>query len=571
MFVANDGIGAGNKIFGYTASTKAYDSSKDISLADGNKDPQGLWCNATTIWVANDGIEAGNKIFAYKLSTTGYGDRDTSLEFDTFYAAGNHEPRGLWSDGTTMYVLDREDNKVYAYKMSDKSRDADEDFDLETDNSDGEGLWSDGDTFWVADQTQDSIIFYRSAPDVRGATIWSATMTAGSVTTGGTTNVGYSSLASPTVGSLTSTSFSLDGDTIEVLAVLLSGGDLKISLTQALDTDFTFVVGTEVLTKAAATGTQGDGLYVYTGEAPWLSWDVNDKVSLSLVNMEVLEICDRTWWLRDELLRETPSADTCDYVRISELEAITELDFSGLGPGGSQGVFHNHLRHDDLRDLSSLERLDLSGLGLSSFEHADGIFRQSLPSGMFQEMTSLEYLSLADNNILPRLGDDVFSGLSNLTELDLRGFSRNPAGRLSNVGRCWTDQQKAWAHPKYPWNPRTGSPQAFAPLTSLATYNWDATFDTSHISGFSYTPEPYATNNYRTVNPPRNVMAAAGGGRNGRVALDWDPPASGGVSPATTSSGISTTAGATSESTCQIGVMFPGAVTEGPAQIAGFR
>ena len=413
--------------------------------------------------MANDGHLGGNKIFAYKLSTTGYGDRDTSLDFDTLNAPGNQDPRGLWSDGTTMYVLDREDDKVYAYKMSDKSRDADGDFDLNSANTKAEGIWSDGETFWVADKDQDSIFCYRSAPDIRGVTIWSATMTVGSVTTGGITNVGYSSFASPTVGSLTSTSFSLDGDTIEVLAILLSGGDLKISLTQALDTDFHVCGRNRSTHEGRRNGDAGQWPLRVHRDAPWLSWQINDKVSLSLVNTEVLDICDRTWWLRDELLRETPSADTCDYVRIDELEAITELDFSDLGPGGNQGIFHNHLRQGDLRDLSSLERLDLSGLGLSSFEHADGLFRPSLPGGMFQELTSLEYLSLADNNISPRLGDDVFSGLSNLTELDLRGFSRNPADRISNVGRCWTDQQKAWVHPKYPWNPRTGSPQAFAP------------------------------------------------------------------------------------------------------------
>ena len=131
-----------DKIYGFNLSTKSYVSSKTVTLHTDNSVPEGLWCNATTIWVANDG--AGNKVFAYKLTTSGYGDRDTSLEFDTLDAAGNRAPRGLWSDGATMYIVDRGNNKVYAYNTSDQTRDPDKDFDLGTDNNDAEGIWSDG-------------------------------------------------------------------------------------------------------------------------------------------------------------------------------------------------------------------------------------------------------------------------------------------------------------------------------------------------------------------------------------------------------------------------------------------
>ena len=38
-------------------------------------------------------------------------------EFNTLDAAGNWSPAGIWSDGTTMWISDREDDKIYAYKM----------------------------------------------------------------------------------------------------------------------------------------------------------------------------------------------------------------------------------------------------------------------------------------------------------------------------------------------------------------------------------------------------------------------------------------------------------------------
>ena len=50
-------------------------------------------------------------------------DRD----FNTLRAAGNNESRGIWSDGTTMWVADRS-AKIYAYNVRSRARDRDKDF-----------------------------------------------------------------------------------------------------------------------------------------------------------------------------------------------------------------------------------------------------------------------------------------------------------------------------------------------------------------------------------------------------------------------------------------------------------
>ena len=57
-------------------------------------------------------VDKDKQIYAYKLSD---GSRDTVKDYNTLEAAGNQYPYGLWSDGTTMWVSDDEDNKVYAY------------------------------------------------------------------------------------------------------------------------------------------------------------------------------------------------------------------------------------------------------------------------------------------------------------------------------------------------------------------------------------------------------------------------------------------------------------------------
>ena len=48
--------------------------------------------------------------------------RDSGSDFTL--AAANGYPTGIWSDGTTMWVADFEDHKLYAYRMSDRSRDS---------------------------------------------------------------------------------------------------------------------------------------------------------------------------------------------------------------------------------------------------------------------------------------------------------------------------------------------------------------------------------------------------------------------------------------------------------------
>ena len=94
--------------------------------AAANNAPSGLWCDADTIWVANNASGAASKIFAYKRSD---GTHDATRDMESLYdssasAADNAtSPRGLWSDGTTMFVTDSDDDKVFAYKLSDESPD----------------------------------------------------------------------------------------------------------------------------------------------------------------------------------------------------------------------------------------------------------------------------------------------------------------------------------------------------------------------------------------------------------------------------------------------------------------
>ena len=99
------------------------------------------------MWVADS---FDDKIYAYKMSDK---TRDSGKDFNTLIAAGNGHPSALWSDGTTMWVADSDDDKIYAYNLATKQRDAGKDFNTLADagNTASRGIWSNGATMWVAE------------------------------------------------------------------------------------------------------------------------------------------------------------------------------------------------------------------------------------------------------------------------------------------------------------------------------------------------------------------------------------------------------------------------------------
>ena len=117
------------------------------------------------MWVVDN---VDDKLYAYNLDTKA---RDAGKDFDTLSAAGNNRPRGIWSDETTMWVADSEDDKLYAYNLDTKARDAGKDFDTlsAAGNNNPNGIWSNGTTMWVADLTDAKLYAYRMSDKGRDA------------------------------------------------------------------------------------------------------------------------------------------------------------------------------------------------------------------------------------------------------------------------------------------------------------------------------------------------------------------------------------------------------------------
>ena len=139
---------SGKVLEAYTLATGARDTSKEFNLHTDNARGAGIWSDRTTIWVADTD---DSKLYAYKLADGTRQDgtnNTTNKEFDT--NADNADPVGIWSNGTTIWVGDASDNKVYAYTLAGGARDTGKEFDTHSNNSYLNGIWSNGTTMWVA-------------------------------------------------------------------------------------------------------------------------------------------------------------------------------------------------------------------------------------------------------------------------------------------------------------------------------------------------------------------------------------------------------------------------------------
>ena len=82
-----------------------------------NKSPRGIWSDGVTIWVSDDGAK---RLFAYEVDGEALRrNEDLEFTFRSLLKAGNGSPRGIWSDGDIMYVVDEQDDAVYTYNLPD--------------------------------------------------------------------------------------------------------------------------------------------------------------------------------------------------------------------------------------------------------------------------------------------------------------------------------------------------------------------------------------------------------------------------------------------------------------------
>ncbi len=114
--------GGRDALFAYDLESGAFLAGYALDAANG--DPHGLWSDGVTLWVSNHDPK---RLFAYRLPALPDEPpeeplplaREDDLDFTTLSSASNNSPRGVWSDGSVMYVADELDGRVYSYNMPD--------------------------------------------------------------------------------------------------------------------------------------------------------------------------------------------------------------------------------------------------------------------------------------------------------------------------------------------------------------------------------------------------------------------------------------------------------------------
>ena len=131
--------------------------SADIdSLSASNAYPRDVWSDGTTMWVSDIGDD---RLYAYDLDTMA---RTAGRDINGLIAAGNYHANGVWSDCSTMWVSDDFRDKIYAYRLETGARDRSREFDTldVAGNRDPKGMWSNATTMWVADSRDEKIYAY---------------------------------------------------------------------------------------------------------------------------------------------------------------------------------------------------------------------------------------------------------------------------------------------------------------------------------------------------------------------------------------------------------------------------
>ena len=126
-----------------------YELLTDWGLAVANANPEGISSDGTNIYVVDPNTD---RVYVY--SASGAALSDWAL------ATANANPFGISSDGTNIYVVDATSDHVYVYSASGAAL---SDWALAVANDRASGISSDGTNIYVVDGTSDRVYVYSSS------------------------------------------------------------------------------------------------------------------------------------------------------------------------------------------------------------------------------------------------------------------------------------------------------------------------------------------------------------------------------------------------------------------------
>ena len=143
------------KVYAYDLATGAHVPERDLLLTGENEHPTDLWGDWDTLWVLD--VE-DNLAYAYNHIN---GGRKPHLDFQFDTDVGF----GIWTNGITVWAV--KDDKLLAYGWHSEKRKAHLDIVLDDENDTPRGIWSDGKIMYVLN-SEPEIIFRYPLPEVGG-------------------------------------------------------------------------------------------------------------------------------------------------------------------------------------------------------------------------------------------------------------------------------------------------------------------------------------------------------------------------------------------------------------------
>ena len=158
---AGDGHTSREYVVNVDVRSSTFERRSDLDLTGlGNSLLRGLWSDGTTLWVAD---ASNTKLLAFDIAT---GERQRAKEFPLAVGPGfddyNITPSGIWSDGSTMWVADYS-GRVFAYDLATGQRQPTREFDDVLGGKKGQSaldIWSDSSTMWISNFPDGDVFAY---------------------------------------------------------------------------------------------------------------------------------------------------------------------------------------------------------------------------------------------------------------------------------------------------------------------------------------------------------------------------------------------------------------------------
>ena len=143
-----------------TAELLVRPAQRDFALP-GNRTINGIWTDGTTLWVVGEPTLGRSLASGIRLS-----NQQLVGRFDL--ESENSAPVGVYATSTHVWVVDAQ-GKVYVYRIRDGRYESWNSFEIASGNSQLRGAWSNGTTMWIADHVREHVFAYKMGGDTRGA------------------------------------------------------------------------------------------------------------------------------------------------------------------------------------------------------------------------------------------------------------------------------------------------------------------------------------------------------------------------------------------------------------------